>query len=150
MENGPARTADTSHLPNLDGSSCCALRPPRFPDIVCSRVTHSFIMTIENSTKTTEGCSQSSSSGSAFSREAVPDEMSPLLQTDSGSTHKSRRCYSERWLLTTSAFLDRNAGLFLVAASQLFFSLSNITVKWLNGSDEQIPMLEVCNALECT
>jgi hypothetical protein len=76
--------------------------------------------------------------------------MSPLLQTDSESTlkSKSRQSYSERWHLTTSAFLDRNAGLFLVAASQLFFVLSNITVKWLNGSDEQIPMLEVCDALE--
>ena len=105
-------------------------------------------MSIVHSINTSEACSLLSSSGPGLPVEAVPDEMSPLLQTESAL--KSRRSHSERWLLTAPAFLDSNAGLFLIAASQLFFALSNVTVKWLNGSDEQIPMLEVRYALECT
>jgi len=105
-------------------------------------------MTTAHSINPSESCSPLSSSGPGLPEEAVPDEMSPLLQT--GSTFKSRRSHSEGWLSTAPAFLDRNAGLFLIAASQLFFALSNVTVKWLNGSDEQIPMLEVRCALECS
>jgi len=42
-----------------------------------------------------------------------------------------------------SAFLDGNAGLLLVVASQFCFALSNISVKWLNNLEEHIPMLEL-------
>jgi hypothetical protein len=42
-----------------------------------------------------------------------------------------------------SAFFEENAGLSLVAASQLFFSGMFTCVKWLNSLDEPVPMLEV-------
>lgn len=102
-------------------------------------------MTTTHSTNTTEARSLLSSSGPGLPGDAFPDETSPLLQTESAL--KSRHGLSERWHSTESAFLDGNAGLFLIAGSQLFFALSNVTVKWLNGSDEHIPMLEVRYAL---
>lgn len=103
-------------------------------------------MTIAHSTHTAEARRPLFSSGPGLPGETAQDETSPLLQTESAL--KSRRSLAERWHSTASASLDRNAGLFLVAASQFFFSLSNVVVKWLNGSDEQIPMLEVRYALE--
>jgi hypothetical protein len=68
---------------------------------------------------------------------AEPDETSPLLRTN----HTHRRWHSVR--SSVSVFFDDNAGLLLVAASQLFFSGMNISVKWLNSLDEPVPMLEV-------
>lgn len=67
-----------------------------------------------------------------------PDEASPLLQDG-----RPRRSLSERCSSAVSAFMDRNAGLLLIAASQFFFSVSNVCVKWLNSLDEHVPMLEV-------
>lgn len=62
-----------------------------------------------------------------------PDEISPLLGT---TAHTSTRS-------SVSVFLDKNAGLSLIAASQFFFSAMNICVKRLNTLDEPVPILEV-------
>ena len=95
-------------------------------------------MTVARSTYTT---SLSSSSGPRLpgeaSKSSILDETSPLLQPERVGS------LSERWHSTASAFLDRNAGLLLIAASQFFFSASNVSVKWLNSLDEPLPMLEV-------
>ena len=61
---------------------------------------------------------------------ADPNETTPLLRTNRPHV--------------LSAFMDKNTGLLLVAASQFFFSGINISVKWLNSLDEPIPTLEVC------
>ena len=63
---------------------------------------------------------------------ADPDEISPLLGT---TAHASARS-------SVSVFLDKNAGLSLIAASQFFFSAMNICVKRLNTLDEPVPILE--------
>jgi hypothetical protein len=76
----------------------------------------------------------------------VPDEASPLLFRRD-SKEPQRNAFG-RWFstqLSASAFLDNNAGLLLVAASQFFFSAMGISVKWLNSLDEPVPTLEVCN-----
>jgi hypothetical protein len=55
----------------------------------------------------------------------------------------------ERGQSAISSFLDKNAGLLLVASSQLFFCASNLCVKWLNSLDEseRVPILEVRDIL---
>ncbi len=73
-------------------------------------------------------------------RASIPDEASPLLQPK----HTPRRTISEWWNSARSSFFDDNLGLLLVAASQFFFSAMNMSVKWLNSSDEPVPTLEVC------
>ncbi len=72
---------------------------------------------------------------------AIPEETSPLLQPE----RASRQTISERWKSARSSFLDDNLGLFLVVASQFFFSAMNMSVKWFNSSDEPVPILEVCD-----
>lgn len=77
----------------------------------------------------------------------IPDEASPLLHGTRDSQEPQRNT-SGRWFstkLSTSSFLDNNAGLLLVAASQFFFSAMGISVKWLNSLDKPVPTLEVCN-----
>lgn len=74
----------------------------------------------------------------------VPDEASPLLFRRD-SKEPQRNAFG-RWFstqLSASAFLDNNAGLLLVAASQFFFSAMGISVKWLNSLDEPVPTLEL-------
>ena len=75
----------------------------------------------------------------------APDDTTPLLQPD--PVPPPRKSLFEYWHSNGSAFLDRNAGLLLVVASQISLTLSNVSVKWLNNLDEHIPMLEVCDAL---
>lgn len=75
-----------------------------------------------------------------------PDEISPLLKTN--RAHAIQPSRSERWRSSVTALLDKNAGLYLIAASEFFFSAMNICVKWLNSLDEPVPTLEVgvsCN-----
>ena len=75
---------------------------------------------------------------------ADPDELSPLLGTN--RTHAIQSSQSERRhsaRSSGSAFLEKNAGLSLIAASQFFFSVMAICVKWLNSLDEPVPILEV-------
>lgn len=75
---------------------------------------------------------------------AGPDETSPLLGINRARAIQSSQ--SERWhsaRSTVSAFLDKNAGLSLIATAQVFFSAMNICVKWLNSLDEPVPILEV-------
>lgn len=66
------------------------------------------------------------------------DEISPLLKTKDAHAHQSGPRRS-----AVSSFLDDNAGLLLVAASQLFASAMSLSVKVLNSLDEPVPTLEV-------
>jgi len=81
----------------------------------------------------------------ALSTTDVPDEASALLP----GVHVSPQSSTDRGQSTISSFLDKNAGLLLVASSQLFFCASNLCVKWLNNLDEseRIPILEVRDIL---
>ncbi|KAH9974971.1 hypothetical protein BGW80DRAFT_1559449 [Lactifluus volemus] len=91
----------------------------------------------------TKTCGTSSSSDYMSSRGAlsmpVPDETSTLLQHRSAQMEET---VSERGRSSTSAFVDRNAGLLLVAGSEFFFSAINVSVKWINNLDEPVPILE--------
>jgi hypothetical protein len=105
-------------------------------------------MTTAHSVRTTNvyGPQSPSSPGLPVSRDVLadPDEISPLLGTN--RAHVTQSSQSERWhsaRSSVSAFLDKNAGLSLIASSQLFFSAMNICVKWLNSLDEPVPILEV-------
>jgi hypothetical protein len=79
----------------------------------------------------------------------VLDETSPLLPVQPEPVprfalkSRAQQSLSERWHSTVSAFLDTNAGLLLIVGAQFLFSASNVAVKWLNSSDNHIPMLEV-------
>ena len=91
------------------------------------------------------------SSYSGLPREGLPmpapDETSPLLRDQ--RTQGTRENFPGRWhsaRLYTSAFVDRNTGLLLVAASQFFFASMNVSVKWLNSLNEPVPTLEVCDS----
>jgi hypothetical protein len=79
---------------------------------------------------------------------SVPNETSALLPD--GRILVFHRSLTERSQSAISSFLDKNAGLLLVASSQFFFSASNICVKWLNSLDEseRVPILEVRDTLE--
>jgi hypothetical protein len=65
----------------------------------------------------------------------LADETAPLL-TPKLAPHSRR-----------SSFVDDNAGLLLVAASQLFVSAMNLTVKVLKSEGEPVPTLEVWSTL---
>ena len=115
-----------------------------------SRFLNCFIMTSAHSVRTTEACGPQSPSNPDLpvSRDGLadpPDEISPLLGTN--RTHAAiRSSQSERWhsaRSSVSAFLDKNAGLSLIAAAQFFFSAMNICVKLLNSLDEPVPIFEV-------
>ncbi|KAI9441947.1 integral membrane protein DUF6 [Lactarius psammicola] len=69
----------------------------------------------------------------------IPQETSPLLQPE----RAPRRTISEWWKSARSSFLDDNFGLFLVAAAEFFISAMNATAKFLNSSDEPMPILEI-------
>ncbi|KAH8981189.1 hypothetical protein EDB86DRAFT_2976997 [Lactarius hatsudake] len=91
-----------------------------------------------------QGAPSTSDSESPRGSPPVPDEVSPLLH--SKYSKEPQRNTSGRWLaarLSTSAFIDNNAGLLLVAASQFFFTSMGIFVKWLNSLDEPVPTLEL-------
>jgi hypothetical protein len=75
---------------------------------------------------------------------ADPDEISPLLGTNRArAIQLSQSEWRHSARSSVSAFLDKNAGLSLIAAAQFFFSAMNICVKWLNSLDEPVPILEV-------
>ena len=106
------------------------------------------------STDTRETPTPFSSPGLEQTEEAeyagVTNETSALLP--SGPPHGPGRVSQrspvellERGESAISSFLDKNAGLLLVASSQFFFSASNLCVKWLNGlgESERVPVLEV-------
>jgi hypothetical protein len=103
-------------------------------------------MTTAHSVRTTEvyGPQSPSSPDLPVSRDGLadPDEISPLL-----GTNRTPASQSERWhhsaRASVSAFLDKNAGLSLIVASDFFFSAMNICVKWINSLDEPVPILEV-------
>lgn len=69
-------------------------------------------------------------------------EPEPHPKTASNLRHGvSRRWKSARTLV--SIFVDDNAGLMLVGASQFFLSAMNVAVKVLNSLDEPVPTLEL-------
>ncbi len=77
---------------------------------------------------------------------ATSDEVSlPLLKPDSAYVYQPTISGPRRSAL--SSFVDDNAGLLLVAASQFFFSAMNVLVKLLTSLDEPVPMLEVRRTL---
>ncbi|KAH9051254.1 hypothetical protein EDB87DRAFT_1666781 [Lactarius vividus] len=91
-----------------------------------------------------QGAPSTSDSESPKGGPPVPDEVSPLLHPK--YSKEPQRNTSGRWLaarLSMSAFIDNNAGLLLVAASQFFFTSMGISVKWLNSLDEPVPTLEL-------
>ncbi|KAF8258681.1 hypothetical protein EI94DRAFT_1834861 [Lactarius quietus] len=71
----------------------------------------------------------------------IPDETSPLLIPKHKHVHQPT--ISGPWRTALSSFFDDNVGLLLVAASQLFVSLMNLSVKVLNGLDEPVPTFEL-------
>ena len=107
-------------------------------------------MVITRYTNTRETPSPLSSPGLGQTEETlsasvtVPNETSALLPDDARGL-VTRRSLTERGQSAISSFLDKNAGLLLVASSQFFFAASNICVKWLNSLDEsdRVPILEV-------
>jgi hypothetical protein len=80
---------------------------------------------------------------------SVTSETSTSALLPDGRALVSRRSLTERDQSAISSFLDKNAGLLLVASSQFFFSASNLCVKLLNSLDEseRIPILEVRDIL---
>ncbi|KAI9450016.1 integral membrane protein DUF6 [Lactarius psammicola] len=91
-----------------------------------------------------QGASSCSDSELPGGSPPVFDEASPLLHPK--YSQEPQRNPFGRWFsaqLSASAFLDNNAGLLLVAASQFFFSAMGITVKWLNSLDKPVPTLEL-------
>ena len=94
---------------------------------------------------TTSYASLSSNSDLPTSREGQPiasDETSPLLIPRHAYVHQPT--ISGSWCSALSSFFDDNAGLLLVAASQIFYSAMSMSVKVLNSLDEPVPTLEVC------
>jgi hypothetical protein len=71
----------------------------------------------------------------------LSDEASPLLKPK--HTHADRLSTFNSWSSALSSFFDVNTGLLLVAASQVFFSAMNLSVKVLNSLDEPVPTFEV-------
>jgi hypothetical protein len=112
---------------------------------------NSFVMSTPYSVHTTEPSMPQFPSGPDLpaSRDGLADqvdsETSPLLGTYHPhalqSTSPSEWWHSAR--SSVSTFFDKNAGLCLITASEFFFSAMNISVKWLNGLNEPIPILEV-------
>ena len=70
-----------------------------------------------------------------------PNEASPLLKPK--QAHADQSSNPKRWRSVLSSFFDVNAGLLLVAASQIFFSAMNLSVKVLNSLDEPVSTFEV-------
>ena len=101
---------------------------------------------------TTETLGTHSSPNSDVNAEglAVANETSPLLQHGHTEGLGPRQIVSEQRLPARSfmsTFIDNNAGMFFVVASQFFFSAMNVSVKFLNKLDEPVPTLEVCHVL---
>lgn len=48
---------------------------------------------------------------------------------------------------SSHGFLERNRGLFIIASSQFFFSLMELSVKILTALEDPVPMLEVSYSL---
>lgn len=100
--------------------------------------------TMEDTRSTHVDVVQGSSSSELTGEDtSVLDEASPLLNGRNSQEPQRNIWFATK--LSASAFLDNNAGLLLVAASQFFFSAMGISVKWLNSLDEPVPTLEVCN-----
>lgn len=111
-------------------------------------------MAITNYTNTRETANPLSSPDPEQTEEAeeaealsATDESSALLPD--GRPLLSQRSLTEWGQSAITSFLDKNAGLLLVASSQFFFSTSNLCVKFLNSLDEseRVPVLEVRDIL---
>lgn len=119
--------------------------------IIAAIIEGGFLPPIMKATRSTcntvaQGAAPPSDSELSGGGPPVPDEASPLLhRRDSREPHPNTlwRWFSESARPSASAFIDKNAGLLLVAASQFFFSAMGISVKWLNSLDESVPTLQV-------
>ena len=94
-------------------------------------------------TSTTSYASPSSNSDQPANRDgpSLPDETSPLLKPSNAHSHQPSIPRARNSALLS--FFDDNAGLLLVASSQVFFSAMNLSVKVLNSLDEPVPTFEV-------
>lgn len=73
-------------------------------------------------------------------------ELPPENRSKTAHKRKLRHGISWRWdsaRTLVSIFVDNNAGLMLVGASQFFLSAMNVAVKLLNGLDKPVPTLEL-------
>ncbi|KAH9051567.1 DUF6-domain-containing protein [Lactarius deliciosus] len=73
-------------------------------------------------------------------------ELTPENRSKTAHRHKLRHGISWRWdsaRTLVSIFVDNNAGLMLVGASQFFLSAMNVAVKLLNSLDKPVPTLEL-------
>jgi len=67
------------------------------------------------------------------------EEYRPSVEGEGSDPSRIRN-----WLASVNDVVQRNTGLLLVVASQVFFSLMNAAVKMLNSIDPPITALEVC------
>ncbi|KAI9439313.1 hypothetical protein H4582DRAFT_2076013 [Lactarius indigo] len=79
---------------------------------------------------------------------SIPMEnlLTPENRSETAHKRKLRHGISWRWnsaRTLVSIFVDNNAGLMLVGASQFFLSAMNVAVKLLNGLDKPVPTLEL-------
>jgi hypothetical protein len=101
-------------------------------------------MTSANPVYATETRGAHSPPDSVVSAEELPNETSPLLQhkpTEGPQQNVSERLHPAS--SSVSAFINNNAGMLLIVASQFFLSAMNVSVKLLNSLDEPVPTLEV-------
>ncbi|KAH8981193.1 drug/metabolite transporter superfamily [Lactarius hatsudake] len=73
-------------------------------------------------------------------------ELPPENRSKTAHKRKLRHGISWRWdsaRTLVSIFVDNNAGLMLVGASQFFLSAMNVAVKLLNSLDKPVPTLEL-------
>ena len=96
--------------------------------------------TFYHTTESSQSCGLPSSGLEFSASRANPDESLPLLGIDRGRVLQWG--HSERWY-SVSNFFDKNAGLSLIVAAEFFISAMNVCIKWLNGLDEPVPVLEV-------
>lgn len=84
----------------------------------------------------------------------IPSALNPSSSRRHAEDHEDYRPSVEgegsdpsrirNWLASVNDVVQRNTGLLLVVASQVFFSLMNAAVKMLNSIDPPITALEVC------
>lgn len=90
---------------------------------------------------TSQGSFINPASTTDISAQAPLDRLDALeLQVGSRQTLKSRW---DDFVTNFLALVDKNTGLLLVAASQLFFSSMNVAVKKVNSVEPPVPTLEV-------
>jgi hypothetical protein len=67
-----------------------------------------------------------------------------IPSSSSSPVHTGKRARLHEVFSSLKIVYQRNVGLLLVVASQMFFSLMNVAVKKLNSIDPPVSALEVC------